>query len=91
MKRVVDAFKIKRFDSLGKRGIFIYYSIDGHVLKISKYYDVDENKISRIKQILNDYTLRNQQENELCKTLSLKFMIDEVENIIYDKYQRKNQ
>lgn len=89
MKGVVNGYKIKRFSSRSRNGIFIYYLKDGAFFASSKYYNVDENTILKVQERLDDYTLINNKETELCRTLTLVTMIDAVENIIFDRYPRK--
>ena len=43
MKGVVNGYKIKRFSSRSRNGIFIYYLKDGAFFTSSKYYNVDDN------------------------------------------------
>ncbi len=89
MKGVVNGYKIKRFSSRSRNGIFIYYLKDGAFFTSSKYYNVDGNTILKVQERLDDYTSINQKESELCRTLTLVTMIDAVENIIFDRYPRK--
>lgn len=90
MKGVVNGYKIQRFNLSGRNGIFIHYLKDGKTFTHSKYYDVDDDKILKVRKRLNDYTSINKKETELCRTLTLVTMIDAVENIIFDRHQRKN-
>lgn len=89
MKGVVNGYTIQRFSSCGRNGIFIHYLKDGNIFTHSKYYDVDDDKILKVRKRLNDYTSINKKETELCRTLTLVTMIDAVENIIFDRYPRK--
>ena len=82
--RAVNGFMIRRFVRDNKKGIIIVYKIDNTFFTQSKYYDVDEEKLDRIKEKLKDYTSTNKEAEELCRTIPLMTIINAVEEIIFD-------
>ena len=82
--RAVNGFKIRRFTRNDIRGIFIIYMIDDKYVRKSKYYNVEEEKIEKVKKKLKDYTSTNRETQELCRTISLETMQESVDRIMYD-------
>ncbi len=82
--RAVNGFMIRRFVRDNKKGIIIVYKIDNTFFTQSKYYDVDEEKLDKIKEKLKDYTSTNKEAEELCRTIPLMTIINAVEEIIFD-------
>ena len=82
--RAVNGFMIRRFVRDNKKGIIIVYKIDNTLFTQSKYYDVDEEKLDKIKEKLKDYTSTNKEAEELCRTIPLMTIINAVEEIIFD-------
>ena len=83
--RAINGFEIRRFWAGKRRGIFIIYKIDGEFFTQSKYYDVENSEIERVRRLLEDYTATNREATELCSTIHLISIINAVENIIFDK------
>ncbi len=81
--RAINGFKVRRFRRDNKKGIFIKYLIDGEFFTQSKYYDVDEEKIQKVEELLEDYTSLNREAEELCRTIPLTTIIVAVEDIIF--------
>ena len=52
--------------------------------KSTRYHDVTKEKLKRVKEILDDYTMYNREEKELCRVLSFVTIIMEVDRVIYD-------
>lgn len=82
--RAVNGFMIRRFVRDDIKGIIIVYKIDDEYYARSKFFDVDEEKIRRVKEKLKDYTSTNWEAEELCRTISLKSIREEVDRIIFD-------
>lgn len=83
--RPINGFKIRRF-SEGKRcGIFIIYMVDGSSYTRSKFYDVDEEKIKKLREVLSDYTNTNKKADELCQTIGLVTILSKVSDIVWQK------
>lgn len=83
--RAINGFKIRRFCEGKRRGIFIIYKIDGEFFTQSKYYDVEDSKIEKVRGLLEDYTKTNKEATELCRTIHLVTILNAVENIIFDE------
>lgn len=81
--RAVNGFKVRRFNQDGRKGIFVIYLIDNEYFTRSKYYDVEDERIDKIKERLKDYTDTNMKAEQICQTIHLPTMINEVERIIF--------
>lgn len=83
--RAINGFEIRRFCEGKCVGILIIYKIDGEFFTQSKYYDVNNSKIKKIRECLEDYTKTNSEATELCSTIHLFSILNTVENIIFDE------
>lgn len=84
-----ESVELDKLNDTESTDIYVHYFIDDRILTHSQYFMVSKNKIDRIQERLEDYTSTNQEETELCRTIPLISMIDAVENIIFDRHQRK--
>lgn len=81
--RAINGFKIRRFHHEDKKGIIIKYEINGEFFTQSKYDDVSEEKIKKVRERLDDLTRVNEKANELCSTIPMMTIINAVEDIIF--------
>ena len=88
--RAVNGFEIREESSKdNRRVIIIEYKIDNEFFTQSTYYDVDEEKIQKVKEKLEDYTSTNREAEELCRTLHLPTIVNAVERIIFDYWKNE--
>ena len=87
--RAVNGFTIRRFIRGNIRGIIVVYMIDNEYYSWSRYCNVDEEKIQKVKEKLEDYTSTNREAEELCRTISLKSIREEVDRIIFDNWKTR--
>lgn len=88
MKGVVNGFKIVelRKDQNGY-DIQIEYLKDNKIFTNSQvYYNLNEIKIRKIEELLEDHTKYNRDEaTKLCEVIPWITIIHELENIVYSK------
>ena len=83
--RAVNGFEIREERNKdNRRVIIIEYKIDNKFFTQSTYYDVDEEKIQKVKEKLEDYTSTNREAEELCRTIPLPTILNSVDRIMYD-------
>lgn len=83
--RAVNGFEIREESNKdNRRVIIIEYKIDNEFFAQSTYYDVDEEKIQKVKEKLEDYTSTNREAEELCRTIPLPTILNSVDRIMYD-------
>ncbi len=83
--RAVNGFEIREERNKdNRRVIIIEYKIDNEFFTQSTYYDVDEEKIQKVKEKLEDYTSTNREAEELCRTIPLPTILNSVDRIMYD-------
>ena len=82
--RPIDGFKIRRFSEGKRSGIFVIYMVEGSSYTRSKFYDVDEEKIKKIREVLSDYTETNRKASELCQTIGLVTILSKVSDIVWE-------
>ena len=88
----VDGYNVTDFRSEGTsldewvRDVIITYYSNGEFFASSPVYTkVPEEKISKIKEKLFDYTLNNLNEKCISRTITFFTMVNIVESIIYDR------
>ena len=83
--RAVNGFEIREERNKdNRRVIIIEYKIDNEFFTQSTYYDVDKEKIQKVKEKLEDYTSTNREAEELCRTIPLPTILNSVDRIMYD-------
>ena len=83
--RAINGYKIWKASTLeGKKKLIIEYLIDGESFTRSVYEDdgIDEEKIQRLKEYLDDQTDTNQRAELLCSTVSMVTILHDVNEII---------
>ena len=90
--RKVDSYNVSEVTAEGTnpserlKDIDITYYCDGEFFASSPtYHRVSEDKISKIKEKLFDYTLYNLNEECISRTIPFFTMVNAVETIIFDK------
>lgn len=82
MTGVVNGFKIHPFHEGNRQGIFVIYKIDGKSYTESKIYDVDEEKIEKIRARLENDTNINKEAKELCEIVAFITILHRVFEIV---------
>ena len=83
---ITDIVSVETKQSKRLKDIDITYYCDGEFFASSPtYYRVSEDKISKIKEKLFDYTLYNLIEECISRTIPFFTMVNAVETIIFDK------
>lgn len=84
--KAISDYQIRRF-CVGRRcGIFVIFKMNGDFFSQSfKYYDVDEEKISQIRFILDDYTKTNRECKNICSAIPLTTFLNAIETVVFDK------
>lgn len=81
--RAVNGYMLRKFTRDNKKCLIIVYLIDGEFFTQSKYYDVSQEKLIKVKERLDDYTTTNKEAEEVCRTIPLMTIINAVEDIIF--------
>ena len=83
--RAINGFEIQEKSTGESKDIVIRYKINGEFFTQSKYSDVDEEKIKKVNELLEDYTEVNSEAEELCRTIPMITIISAVEEIIFER------
>lgn len=83
--RAINGFSIWKIITKKHLWIVIRYEINGELFIQSKYKDINEEKIEKVKELLEDYTKVNLEAEELCRTIPMITIINSVEDIIFDR------
>lgn len=80
----VDSFDLFTFTRNGKRGIIIIYLKNNCFFTQSKYYDLTDDQIESIRDILLDNTSYNRNSSKDCEKIPLPTIIWQIEQIVYN-------
>ena len=81
----INGFSIWKIITKKRISIVIRYEINGKFFWQSKYKNINEEKIAKVRELLEDYTKENLKAEELCRTIPITTIISFVEDIIFDR------
>ncbi len=83
--KAINGYKIRRFWQGKRKGIFIIFKMDDEFFTSTlKYYNVSEEKIARVKEILDEYTEINRGMTQICSTIPLVTFLKSIEEVIFE-------
>lgn len=80
----VNGFKLFSFVRDGKSGIIIVYLKDDIFFTQSKYWNLSDDQIASIKEILIDNTTYNRNCSRDCEKITLPTIIWQIEQIVFN-------
>ena len=83
--KAINGYKIRRFWQGKRKGIFIIFKVDDEFFTSTlKYYNVSEEKIARVKEILDEYTKINRGMTQICSTIPMVTFLKSIEEVIFE-------
>ena len=85
--RIVNGFEIVKHQKVEGQYMLIEvrYLKSGDFLTSSRYKDVSERKVEKVREKLEDYIKTNILAENQCQSIPLLTTIHEVERVIYDR------
>ena len=79
----INGYKFFTFSRNGRKGIIIVYLKDNDFFSQSKYFDLTDDQIASIKDVLDDNISYNLNSSRDCEKIPLPTIIWNVEQIVY--------
>lgn len=80
----VDGYRLHTFSRDGRKGIIIIYLKNNSFFSQSKYFDLTDDQIESIREVLRDNTTYNRTALRDCEKIPLPTIIWQVEQIVYN-------